>query len=181
MLLAQNEKIIKEWTYGKVEKGSGLGKKVSEYQLIVTNKRLVSSIVSKGAQSIDQIKIEDIENVQLSSFAKSNFGAIVKIIFGILLLFFIVGIPLLIRGIKELKQGSFNMVVYTNKEMYEAFYVTMYRIIRKKKSKNKKLKVLVDKNVAYEIVDSLGAIIMDLQDPNFKPVSNETLKVEVKK
>ncbi len=161
MVLAQGENLIKSWNYADSKTG-GLFNKVKTHATIdVTNKRIVYTAENKNAMDRQEIFLNDVKSLSFSRFAKGNFWAIVKIVFFGILSLVLIGIPGLMRSIKELNQASFDMVIMLNGTETEGLAVRASKIVLPKKAKSTKVKVKVNKAIVNEVVDTLGAVIAE--------------------
>lgn len=153
MKLAKCEKILKKWPYAHVINGVV----DSECNLVVTNKRIISEKISKREISKIEVNLDAIKGLSVYRGAKSNFWPIVGIIFCIPLCFAIVGIPLLIKCIKLLNQGMFDLDLIT-----DGSYKGIAGVAKLFAPINKgKVKIKINKDICNEVVDTLGAIILD--------------------
>ncbi len=153
MKLAKNEKIIKKWPYAHVMNGVV----DAECNLIVTNKRLISEKISKREISKVEVNLDAIKGLSVYRGAKSNFWPIVGIIFCIPLCFAIIGIPLLVKCIKLLNQGMFDLDLIT-----DGTYKGVAGVAKLFAPVNKgKVRIKIKKDVCTEVVDTLGAILLD--------------------
>lgn len=159
MKLASNEKLLKQWTYAKTKSG----KKRTESTLTVTDKRIICDETGKRTITRDEIPIS---HVKCLAFQKETGSGWLLIILGLLTLITVVGIFILIAGIRKLLSGTFSFVISTYGE--EGTPVEMGVTSLKKGGFFKKLfggrnklKVKIDKNAADDIIDTLGAIIVE--------------------
>ena len=161
MVLAQGENLIKSWNYAD-SKAGGLFKKVKTHATIdVTNKRIVYTAESANAMDRQEIFLNDVKTMSFSRFAKGNLWTIIKIVFFAILSIVIIGIPGLVRSIKALNQGSFEMAITLNGAQTEGIAVHASKIVLPKKAKTTKVKVLINKAVVNELVDTLGAVVVE--------------------
>ena len=177
MLLSKEEGVIKEWKYAVSKKGV----EKTEANLVVTNKRVVHDIKNYHSISRTEIPLKEIKSVHYYSNSKLSVGAIFAIIIGIVsaILGFVLmgkagdaagiaaipivfGVILVIAGIIGLSKSAFTMVLYTHGIFTEVLNIGA-SAIKSKRKKGGKIKIKVDKNVAADIIDSLGAIILDAQ------------------
>ncbi len=161
MVLAQGENLIKSWNYADSKAGGLLSKVKTKATIDVTNKRIVYTAENANAMDRQEVFLDQVKTLSFSRFAKGNIWAIIKIVFFGILSLVIVGIPGLIRSIKELNQGSFEMVLTLDGTETEGLAVRASKIVLPKKAKNTKVKVLINKAVVNEIVDTLGAVIVE--------------------
>lgn len=155
MQLTNNEQVLKEWKYAKTKQGKALGKKdKNEYTLYITNKRVVSESEGTFGKSKYEIPLQNIQGVQLIEGKKSNFWPIMAMIFSFIVLF-----PFFLWGLHNLNRCA----------IYVAFSVSASPLQVCGISKgivgvDGKIRVSVDKNAAEDIVNSIGAYIIDAQN-----------------
>ncbi len=177
MLLSKDEGVVKEWKYAISKKGV----EKTEASLLVTNKRVVHDIKNYHSISRTELPLKEIKSVHYYSNSKFGIGAILAIILGVVAAIagfvlmgqaggvagiaaipIVFGVILVIAGIIGLSKSAFNMVLYTHGMFTEVLNIGA-SAIKSKRKKAAKVKIKVDKNVAAEIIDSLGAIILDAQ------------------
>lgn len=74
----------------------------------------------------------------------------------------VVGIILLVKGIKNLNQGIFTLVLTTAGVQSELMSLGFFKVFRNgKRVKSETVKVKIDNTVAQEIVETIGAIILE--------------------
>ena len=162
MVLAQGENLIKSWNYAD-SKAGGMFKKVETHAKIeVTNKRIVYSAQSANAVDRQEIPLNSVKTLAFSQFSKGNLWAIIKIVFFGILSLVLIGIPGLIKSIKELNQGSFQMVITTEGVMTEAMEIGVSKVVLSKKSgKPSNVKIMINKDVVHDIIETLGAVVVE--------------------
>ena len=175
MTLANGEKIIKDWDYAKQKGGAGLAGKIKK-NLTVTNKRIVHEVHSNVARTHQEIPLNAVKSISMSSVRKVPTGAILAIILGIVTVaasFILpdmqtsvkagiigVGALLFIIGVLCLGQGAFTLEIATKGLEGSSLYVGSSSIGSRKK-KVKKVKMKVDLKVVDDIMDTLGAILLE--------------------
>ena len=112
--LAKDEVVLKSWDYAKA--GNMFDKNKKECNLIVTNKRVVSSIENKFSLTREEIPLHDISGVEGNYQRNNSFWAKVKLILGIPLCLLIIGIPMVISALKTLRACVFNLTIHTKGE-----------------------------------------------------------------
>lgn len=178
MKLAQNEQIIKEWEYATSQNRADTMK----HSLTVTNKRIIAA--SRGAHKVTQEEVatSDVKSVSLSHYVPSKFFAILMIVLSVVSLavgiFLFVhdedtalyGIPLvalfailLLIGIMNLHQGVFTLTLMTEGTQSFLLGLGAMRLVRKSKKKGA-TKVKVNNEVADEIMETLGALIVEAKN-----------------
>ena len=178
MTLANGEQIIKDWNYATQKGSSGSVRKT----LTVTNKRIVHEVHSHVARIHHEIPLNSVKSISMTSVRKISIGAIFSIILGILvaiasILFsgnleenaagtiilvggIILGIVLVVLGILALGHGAFTLEIATKGTEGTPLYVGSSGIVPKSR-KQKKVKIKVDLKVVDDIMDTLGAILLD--------------------
>lgn len=153
MQLAKDETVVKEWVYGK----SKQGREITTAKLTLTTERLISLSESKNKKLSSEIPLGSIRGLSFSTAAASNVVPILKIVLGIFLSFAIIGIPLLINGVRSLNRAAFAMdVSIAGTPEFVAGADTGNR-----KMSRHKLRVKVYKDAIDEISDSIGAAILE--------------------
>ena len=160
MVLANNETLIKEWNYASSKAGGLFNKVETKAKIEVTSRRLIYTASNKNATDRQEVPLKEINGLSFKQTSKGNIGAIIKIVFGILFAVVIVGIPLLIMGIKELNQGSFEMEVTTRGQSTSALTVGVSKILKAAKSKGN-VKININKDIVGEIIETLGSVIVE--------------------
>lgn len=187
MILARDEVIVNEWEYA-----SSISKKIeTTHSLVITNKRIVSTVESPRKLVQREIPISSVQNVTVTHETPSFKGAIFSIVMGILcillsiaafvvsftsfadkLVFLIIGlsvgvvllilsIVLIAVGIKGLNQGSFTLELSSNiLPEYGLMSIGFDKIFSRRRTATK-FQLYIDNKVAREIVDTIGAIIID--------------------
>ena len=175
MILANGEKIIKDWDYAKQKGGAGLAGKIKK-TLTVTNKRIVHEVHSNVARTHQEIPLNAVKSISMSSVRKVPTGAILAIILGIVAIaasfalpeiqpaikFSILGVGalLFIIGVLGLGHGAFTLEIATKGLEGSSLYVGTSSLGSRKK-RVKKVKMKVDLKVVDDIMDTLGAILID--------------------
>ncbi len=178
MTLANGEQVIKDWNYA-TQKGSA-GKVTKT--LTVTNKRIVHEVHSHIARVHDEIPLDSVKSISMTSVRKTSIGAIFAIILGVILAIasivfsgsleenasstiilvggIVLGIILVVLGILGLGHGAFTLEITTKGIEGTSLYIGSSSIIPKSR-KQKKVKIKVDLKVVDDIMDTLGAILLD--------------------
>jgi hypothetical protein len=156
MLLAKDEVIIKNWDYAHAKQ-----KRIkTTASLTVTNKRIVYTCENQQRIDRQEIPLQEVKTIACEKRIAPNFWPIVKIIFGGLLSIVLIGIPLLLSGIRSLNQGSFTLEITTYGQEGSSMDLRASKMLFRKKNRGT-LKVSIDRTIVQEIVDSIGAIIID--------------------
>ncbi len=155
MKLATGEVIVKDWDYAQT-KSAGV-KTVSN--LTVTNKRIVYTAESKRGLSREEIPLDSVKMVYFGSTKQQTGTAIFYIIFGAIFAMTLVGIPLLVLGIRMLIQASFNIEIVTKGVEGTSLDIGIAKIFGKKKKP--RIKVKINKAACVNIVEEFGAAFME--------------------
>ncbi|MBQ9728529.1 MAG: hypothetical protein IJV85_02925 [Clostridia bacterium] len=160
MQLAKNEKLIKAWDYASSKVGGAFRKVETKAKIEVTDKRLVYTAQSKRAIERQEIPLKEVNAISYKQQSKGNLWVIIKLIFFGILSVVLVGIPGFIRTWKELNQGSFEMTVTTKGLSTEALSIGVSKIFAKAR-KASKVKIIINKEVVGDIIETLGSIIVE--------------------
>ena len=183
MQLSKNEQIVREWDYATSKSGM-IDLNKTQATLTITNKRLIHDVRNKLEISRTEVQLKDVKSVHLTQTKKSMAGPIVMIVLGIILAIVgvvlattskdtavIIGfIPLLlgaliaIKGFMSLRGGAFTLNLYTYDFSEESMTIGARGGKGLGKKNHSKIKVIVNNDVAAEIVDSLTAIILDAKE-----------------
>ena len=185
LVLSHDEKIVKEYEYGQ-EKVKGLisgaihKNENVKNSLVVTNKRIINQTVGKNKIVRDEMPLDAAEYVS-SSFKKqqgSLIPAILLMVLGLVLLIVgivvkvnVLNIILMILGGLMLIGGGILLVLWFLSKTARVevtiqgkcvhtnlLSVSTSSIVSKK---HREFKIIVDRNVAEQMVNELGAIILD--------------------
>lgn len=107
MKLTDNETIVKQWTYAKGKEGRD---KISS-ALTLTARRLISAKRGKRKLSQSEIPLKSIKGVRFGVERQASGKAILMIVLGVFTLIAVVGIALIVLGIKRMNLGAFEMSV----------------------------------------------------------------------
>jgi hypothetical protein len=155
MKLATGEVIVKDWDYAQTKSA---GEKTVA-NLMVTNKRIVYTAESKRGISREEIPIDAVKMVYYGSSKLQTGTAILYIILGIIFTCTIVGIPLLILGIRMMIQASFNIEIVTKGMEGTSLDIGVAKILGKKKKP--RIKVKINKKACVNIVEEFGAALAE--------------------
>lgn len=155
MKLAAGEVIVKDWDYAQ-SKSAGVK---TNANLMVTNKRIVYTAESKRGVSREEIPMDSVKMLNLGSSKQETGLAIFYIIFGAIFAMSLIGIPLLIIGIRMLIQASFNIEIVTKGVEGTSLSVGVAKILGKKKKP--RIKVKINKKACLNIVEEFGAAVME--------------------
>lgn len=177
MILAPNERLVKQWNYANVQGG----KDHFQYILSVTNKRVVTEQIGRLSHKKKEIRVQDVSSVHASSKKQSPVFAM--IVFGLALvmllvaltapqnedtsiMFFVLAAVLAVVGLILFVKRSCTIEVRicVDKLMTPSLMITKDAIKTKAKAKKSPatevVKVKVDKAIANEIVEELGCLIL---------------------
>lgn len=178
MKLAQNEKIIREWNYADTKQGTVK----TNSKLVVTNKRIISESEDRFVVDRKEIPVSSVKSISTSNLHNSNILAYLWIIIGALGILFgfvqlanemgevvlpiiIIGVIAIVIGISLLNRGAFTLLIYTSALEADALAMALGRTnalaIAKKGSR---IKVRIARAVVDEMLDTIGALILDIQE-----------------
>ena len=188
LVLSKNEKVVKEYAYGE-EKVKGLiagavhKKENVKNSLIITNKRIINQTLGPNKVARDEMPIDAAEYVysSLKKDQKSIVPAIISMVLGLILLIVglvvkvnILNIVLIILGVLGLVGGIVLLIMWfmsktakvevhisgktPNTQLLE---VSTSSIVTKK---IREFKIIVDRDVAAQMVNEIGAIILDTKE-----------------
>lgn len=174
MLLAKDEVVLKSWTYAKSKQG---GERAT-HTLDVTNKRVIVSEESNRGIERSEVPLAAVKCIHGSTKKPSIVGAVLCFILGALLIIMsiagagegtakmvipgvVAGVVLFIIGAGLLNQGAFVLELVTSVKHGVSLEIGAVKI--SKRLRKGKLKVKVYNDVAKEIMDEIGAIILNCQ------------------
>lgn len=190
MQLAKNEHIVKEWNYADVKHGM-IDLNQNHVKLTVTNKRIVHETKDKLKIERDEIMVKDVKSVStLHARQGLPVGKLLLAILGLVV--FILGIaiedgelfmPIGVAGlvlmalmivaiIIALTKGSFGLLIKTRGAEGSQLSAGAIATGFTGQKKSQRIKVKVKNDIALEIVDCLGAIIIDGQDETVATVES---------
>lgn len=189
MQLSTNEQVVREWDYATSKSGM-IDLNKTHATLTVTNKRIVHDVRNKLEISRTEVQLKDVKTVHMTQTKKSMVGPVLAIILGIVLA--IVGLVLMgqmgtaaliitaigaiiaIVGFFRLRGGAFTMHLFTYGGSEESMAIGVSGGTNLGKKKNaSKIKVFVNNDVAFDIVESLTAIILDAKEGALNPQQNQ--------
>ncbi len=168
--LAQNERIIKSWDYA--EGGHTLERNKDHSNLTVTNLRVVSTTASNISLKRKEIPLKDVRSVEGEFKKNDSFWAKLQLFFGIILCVVIIGIPIVIKALKKLRACTFQLKFMTTiNELPSCDLLAIgakaaadavgRRHFFAKPGSINAYRVSIDKKLAQEILDEIGAVIVD--------------------
>ena len=155
MKLANGEVIVKDWDYALTK--SARVKTISN--LMVTNKRIVYTAESKRGISREEIPIDSVKMLNFGSSKEETKLAIFYIVFGAIFSMSLIGIPLLVLGIRMLIQASFSIEIVTKGVEGTSLNVGVVKMLGKKKKP--RIKVKVNKKACLNLVEEFGAAFVE--------------------
>lgn len=187
MILSRDEVIVNEWEYAIAKR-----KKVeTKHTLVVTNKRIVSTVESKRKITQREIPVNSVQNISVVHETPSLCGPILAIVLGILFmiigavalflglttfkdplfmmiiflaggaLVLIVGLIMMIIGVKHLNQGAFMLELSSNMlQEHELMSLGFDKMFGSRRV-DSGMRLYINNAVARDIIDKLGAIIID--------------------
>ena len=164
--LAKNESLVKSYDYA-ISKGlmTKKSRRLSS-NLTVTNQRVVYSAYNDVSLDRKEIPIANVVSVEGNYSKNPILGAVIKLVFGILSCCVLIGILFKGFGIKMIKDAidtikgcNFELTLTTNLFTGLQFGLNASRGILKL-AKNK-FKISVDRAVAKEILDEIGALVTE--------------------
>jgi hypothetical protein len=180
MVLAKDEQIIKDWDYATGKSGKFFNKLHTQCNLTVTNKRIVYTAENERKITRQEMPMDLAKSVYGTHETVSKLGAFLLIIFGILVavvgailglkipivgyailaVAVIFGAYLVIKGIIRLNQGEFMAKVTSVELEGESLNLSASRLFAKKKPAAE-MKIKLNNDIAREIVEELGAIVVE--------------------
>lgn len=157
LICGKNETPIKTWDYALAKKGF----ERKHYNLTVTDKRIIASAESNKSLERSEIYLSDLKSLDFKYERNGRFKAILLLIFGILTSLAIIGIFFIVAAVKLLKAKSFALTLNTYGYESAGFSFGASSILRRRKGG--RVKVVVNKKSAMEIIDELGSIILDVK------------------
>ncbi len=178
--LSKDEIILKDYAYTSIKAGSAVNKVHISKNLIVTNKRVIHREVSNqiGAESVsnEQLFLKNIKSVDTSYGKKSHpLFLVLAILFTLLSSLglaslgaasFIALIPAAIFVIMYIVKKEYVLNCdfgYNSCNYLSVNTMSMGAMSSKasRKRKNAKIKIIVNKDVAQDIAEEIGAVILD--------------------
>ena len=181
--LAKDEVIVKSWDYSA--EGGMLTRDKAISNLTLTNKRIISTVENKITLNRDEVPLSAVRTVSAVYGANRTFWPKVQAVVGGILCIVLIGIPLLKRALKKIRACTFDLVLETRYPDFEGTPFTLganaenvsprkrgfiSKLLshipilgipfRAKKAKEKVISV--KKEIAKEIINEIGAAVMDL-------------------
>ncbi len=168
--LAKDEKIVKSWDYAISGSGFSARKKIKS-NLTLTNMRIIATQYNDVSLDRKEIPIKAVKNVQGSFQKNRSFWAYVKLILGIPLCIAIIGIFMIISAVKTLKGASLDLSLTTEGFEGSSLYLGAAGAMENKgffgrlfSAFKPTVRVNVDKTIAKEILDEIGATIISVKN-----------------
>lgn len=150
--LSTGEEIVKQWDYAKTKQRAGRTK----FSLILTNKRLVSLSESRKQISRDDFLLKNINGVS-ATCGQNKTLFVLGVILCLTIIGMIIGIPLVRLGSrKKLSLSVYGEFMDTSVIDTGTVSSGLFGIFKRKK----KTKIKIDGKQAEDIVESIGAMIL---------------------
>lgn len=150
--LSTGEEIVKQWDYAKTKQRAGRTK----FSLILTNKRLVSLSESRKQISRDDFLLKNINGVS-ATCGQNKTLFVLGVILCLTIIGMIIGIPLVRLGSrKKLSLSVYGEFMDTSVIDTGTASSGLFGIFKRKK----KTKIKIDGKQAEDIVESIGAMIL---------------------
>lgn len=150
--LSTGEEILKQWDYAKTKQRAGRTK----FSLILTNKRLVSLAESRKQISRDDFLLKNINGVS-ATCGQNKTLFVLGVILCLTIIGMIIGIPLVRLGSrKKLSLSIYGEFMDTSVIDTGTVSSGLFGIFKRKK----KTKIKIDGKQAEDIVESIGALIL---------------------
>lgn len=150
--LSTGEEIVKQWDYAKTKQRAGRTK----FSLILTNKRLVSLSESRKQISRDDFLLKNICGVS-ATCGQNKTLFVLGVILCLTIIGMIIGIPLVRLGSrKKLSLSVYGEFMDTSVIDTGTVSSGLFGIFKRKK----KTKIKIDGKQAEDIVESIGAMIL---------------------
>jgi len=175
MVLADGESVVKEWHYAKSIEKKLIGEVKTKYSLTVTNKRIISTAASIFGISQSEVYLKDVSSVYSRTRLPSKILPIILLILGaavivaaivaanvtqnpFLYILIALGVIFIIIGVVLLLRTGFELVIITDKLFGTSILAGASNL---KRRKGAAIKVRVNRKVAFEIQDTIGAVILN--------------------
>ena len=169
--LAKDEQIIKSWDYAVSGKMLQSKAKKIQSNLTVTNKRIIATQYNDIYLKRDELPVAAVKSISGEYRTARKFWPMVKLIIGIPLCIVLVGIKIVKSALDQLRSADFDLVIITSGEEGSSLGLGAFSHAAPTKggifAKLKglfKTKVLVSKELSKEILDELGAIVIDCKN-----------------
>ena len=150
--LSTGEEIVKQWDYAKTKQRAGRTK----FSLILTNKRLVSLSESRKQISRDDFLLKNICGVS-ATCGQNKTLFVLGVLLCLTIIGMIIGIPLVRLGSrKKLSLSIYGEFMDTSVIDTGTVSSGLFGIFKRKK----KTKIKIDGKQAEDIVESIGALIL---------------------
>ena len=163
-MLAKDEVVIKEWNYAK--QGRRFDKHKTQKYLTVTNKRIIASEEGKYDLKHDEVPLSSVYAVKGGYRKNDSVWTKIKFYISLFFCIILIGIPFAIKLNQQLKSCVFELEVVTKEYTGRSFTIGDIPDVgianrgRHFRGANK-MKVFVDKEIGRDILNSLGAIILE--------------------
>ena len=161
----KDEQVLKSWDYAKA--GHTFDKDKQECNLTVTNKRIISTKESTYSLDREEIPLKEVHGIEGTYRRNTSIWTKIKLFFGIILCIVIIGIPMVIKALKELRACVLELTITTNGGDGDPLCIGVAGAANNVKrfhlfgNSLNKFKVYVDKEMAREILDEIGSVVLD--------------------
>ncbi len=168
--LGTNEQIIKSWDYAVSGKAIQAKKKKIQSNLTITNKRVIASQFNDIYLKRDEIPVAAIKNISGEYRGARKFWPTVKLVVGIPLCIILVGIKIVKGALEQLRSAEFDLIITTSGVEGSSLGLGAFSHAPAKGGFFARLKglfktkVRVNKEISKEILDELGAVVVDVQN-----------------
>ncbi len=174
--LAKEEQIVKSWDYAIDGNAFSKSRKKFRHNLTATNKRIIWTSYNDVKICRREIPTSDVNFIESDFGQNRKFWAIIRLIFGIPLCLALIGIPIVLNALAVIRGSSFYLSLMTSKRSGEGIELGKISGAMNKPGLFKRFlhwafgafKVTVSKTNALEIMNELGAIILDVKRENGK-------------
>ena len=190
MQLSTNEQVLRQWDYATSKSGMvDLNK--TQATLTITNKRIIHDVRNKLEISRTEVQVKDVKSVHMTQTRKSKVGPILKIVLGIIIIiagiilssaveipalipvFLVLGGIVVVWGVLSLRGGALTLNLYTYDTSEESLTIGASGGKGLGKKNKSKIKVVVNNDVAFDIVESLTALILYAKEAPAAPANAE--------
>lgn len=179
--LAKDEQIVKSWNYSVVKSKKGMSKNTNVHELTVTNKRIIRRQTDKFGASVEEIYLKDVKSVSGGYGKKTSvlwlilfcalaatcmavaFATKIYYLLAGTAIFAIIGALLYMFN----KKYVFLLRLETYGVQSNALDIAIGTLAprrKKREASSYAVKVVIDHESAKEIVNTLGALILDNRD-----------------
>ncbi len=171
--LASGETVLKDWKYahGKFT----ADRKVTDCNLTVTNKRIVHTVENAVSLSRSEIPLASVTGISAEYRRNRTLLLRLQAVFGAILCIVLIGIPILINALRKLRACLMTIEFKTNDGRGEPMTAGAWGAVDAVKDRpgligrllgflfprTAGFKIHVNKEMAKEILDEIGAIVLE--------------------